>query len=248
MVEQDIHNLLRFEFYGKVVTATFTVEQYELSVNEVGQGSMDIDPPGPYFYNDVVTLTATAEPHWNFAGWSGAASGSNITTTVTMTSNKEVTATFTANQYQLSVNEVGQGSVGIDPTGPYFYNNVVTLTATADPGWTFAGWSGAAAGSNATTTVTMTGDKQVTTTFTADQYQLSINIVGQGSLDIDPLGPYFYNDVVTLTATADPGWIFGKWSSDASGSNITTMVTMTSDKEVMATFNAPLYLPLILKP
>jgi uncharacterized repeat protein (TIGR01451 family) len=43
----------------------------------------------------VVTLTATPDSGWNFANWSGDATGNTTSVTVTMTSNQVVTATFT---------------------------------------------------------------------------------------------------------------------------------------------------------
>ncbi len=60
-----------------------------------------------------------------------------------MGANKTVTATFTADEYVPTVNVVGNGAVGKDPDqATYLYSDAVTLTETADPGWTFTGWSG----------------------------------------------------------------------------------------------------------
>ncbi len=69
----------------------------ELTVNIVGNGSVSKQPDQTlYHYGDVVTLTATASPGWSFGSWSGGASGVLTETTVTMNSNKAVTATFVA--------------------------------------------------------------------------------------------------------------------------------------------------------
>jgi uncharacterized repeat protein (TIGR02543 family) len=72
------------------------VEQYTLTVNTVGQGSVTLNPPGGV-YDDgtVVTLTAVADSGWQFANWSGDLTGSTNPDTITMDSNKTVTATFT---------------------------------------------------------------------------------------------------------------------------------------------------------
>ena len=50
----------------------------------------------PYYYDDVVALTATAAPGWTFTGWSGDLSFTNNPANLTMDGNKTVTATFTA--------------------------------------------------------------------------------------------------------------------------------------------------------
>jgi hypothetical protein len=76
--------------------------QYVLTVNTVGQGTVTLDPPGGvYDENTVVTLTATPDAagdsggwDYDFAAWSGELTGSSSTTTLTMDSDKSVTATF----------------------------------------------------------------------------------------------------------------------------------------------------------
>jgi uncharacterized repeat protein (TIGR02543 family) len=62
------------------------------------------------------------------------------------------------------VDPVEGGTVSASPSPPYSYN-VVTLTATANPGYTFDHWSGDATGSSPVTTVMMAGDKSVTAHF-----------------------------------------------------------------------------------
>jgi hypothetical protein len=83
-----------------------------------------------------------------------------------MTSNRAVTATFTQNQYTLTVNVAGSGSVGKNPDlATYTHGTNVTLTATAQPGWAFSSWSGDQTGSVNPVTLTMNGNKTVTATF-----------------------------------------------------------------------------------
>jgi hypothetical protein len=78
----------------------------------------------------------------------------------------DVTATFTQIEYTLTVTVVGSGSVAKDPDhATYHYGDVVSLTATADLGWTFAGWSGDLTGTTNPGTVTIDGNKGVTATF-----------------------------------------------------------------------------------
>jgi len=83
---------------NKNITATF-VEQtgttFALTTNVVGQGAVSANPQGPYAPGQQATLTATPAQGWIFSGWSGAASGTTNPLTVTMDSNKTITATFT---------------------------------------------------------------------------------------------------------------------------------------------------------
>ena len=47
--------------------------------------------------------------------------------------------------------------------------------------------------------------------------QLTITVVGNGTVSQSPLSPYVVGDVVTLTANAATGWSFAGWSGDLSG-------------------------------
>jgi len=229
---------------NKIVTATFTQDTYTLTVNTEGNGSVDLDPAGgSYSSGTVVTLTANADSGWTFSGWSGDLGGSTNPETITMDGNKIVTATFTQDTYTLTVNTVGNGSVDLSPAGgSYSSGIVVTLTANADPGWTFDGWSGDLGGSANPETITMDGDKTVTATFTQDTYTLTVNTEGNGSVDLSPAGgSYSSGTVVTLTANADPDWTFDGWSGDLGGSTNPEAITMDDNKNVTATFNQDTY-------
>jgi hypothetical protein len=81
---------------NKAVTATFTQNTYTLTVSVVGSGVVNLNNTGPYHYGDVVRLTAVPSIGWSFSVWSGNLTGSTNPTTITMTSDKTVTATFSA--------------------------------------------------------------------------------------------------------------------------------------------------------
>ena len=82
-------------------------------------------------------------------------------------------------------------------------------------------------------------------------YTLDVVTEGSGSVFIDPLEPeYNLNELVALTATADPEWTFTGWSGDATGSDNPLLVTMSANKTITATFTQnkqAIYLPLILR-
>jgi hypothetical protein len=88
-----------------MVTATFTLNAYALTVNKAGAGNGTVTsaPSGidcgatctaNFGYNTVVTLTAAASTGSTFTGWSSGCSGTGVCV-VTMDAAKSVTATFT---------------------------------------------------------------------------------------------------------------------------------------------------------
>jgi hypothetical protein len=124
-----------------------------------------------------VTLSATAEAGSEFAGWSGACTGTG-SCKVTMSEAKSVTATFEeVPLFTLSVSKAGTGSgtvmsspAGINCGGTcsaeFEEGKTVTLSATPASGSSFTGWSGACTGT-AACNVTMSEAKSVTATFNA---------------------------------------------------------------------------------
>jgi len=130
------------------------------------------------------------------------------------------------------------------PVGTHVYNkgDPVTITAEPNPGWEFTSWSGDVPTGHEIDnplTITMDADKTITAHFTQlSEYTLTITIdpAAGGSVAKNPSPPYHYGDEVTLTATPKTGYIFDRWSGNASGTSPTTTITMNEDKIVTAKF------------
>jgi len=198
----------------KSVTAHFTEngpEYYTLTVNTQGCG--DVTPSGGT-YEEGATVTLTADPctDWKFDHWSGDATGATNPKTITMNSDKSVTAHFTENgpeYYTLTVNTQGSGTVSLSPSGgTYESGTVVTLTAIPDSGWSFSEWSGDKSGSTNPTTITMSRDKSVTAHFNDNT----------DPIEADAGGPYVAvkDEVIQFSGSATGGtgsydwhWDFG---------------------------------------
>jgi len=155
--------------------------------------------------------------------------------------------------FSLTVDVEGEGSVPINPDeDTYHYGDVVTLTASADPGWSFSSWSGDASGEQNPLLFTITGNTSIMANFIQDEYTLSVIVepFGKGSVIIDPLqDTYHYGDEITLTPTAIPGWSFDNWNGDASGADNPLTITINEDTSITANFLEyfKIYLPFILR-
>ena len=141
---------------------------------------------------------------------------------------------------------------GATCSASYSTGTVVTLTAQAAAGSTFAGWSNCDTVSNTTCTVTMNASRSVTATFNPQGVALTVMKAGTGSgavtssetppkIDCEATcgaaaASYDSGTAVTLTAAPATGSTFGGWSGCDTVSGTTCTVTMSASRSVTATF------------
>jgi uncharacterized repeat protein (TIGR02543 family) len=206
-----VHSLAAFAAASGGTPGPFT-----LTTTTSGSGSIARNPnASSYASGTVVTLTATPISGWSFAGWSGAITGTTNPTTVTMDANKSVTATFTQNptgNFSLTTNVVGSGTVSRSPNATtYASGTVVTLTATANSGSTFTGWSGDLSGSTNPATITMSANRTVTATFTTNPTGGDLFVATNGTA-ANPgtlASPTTLESAITRVASGSTIWVRG---------------------------------------
>jgi hypothetical protein len=143
-----------------------------------GGDNLNITANGPFTFAtalangspyNVTVLTQPTGPAQTctVTNGSGTISGANVT-------NVQVTCAIAQWPLNVSLAGTGTGSVSSSPAGiscpgdcseNYDDSTVVTLTATADPGSVFTGWSGGGCSGTGTCVVTMTAATSVTATF-----------------------------------------------------------------------------------
>jgi hypothetical protein len=142
-------------------------------------------------------------------------------------------------QNTLTVEIVGNGSVTRNPNKlSYSTGEQIILTATADPGWSFSGWSGNLVSTDNPLTITIDGNTTLTATFIKNEYTINLLIdpEGKGSISTNPSGTYEYNQQVELTATPLPGWEFKQWSGDVTSTENPLIMTVIDNLNILAEF------------
>ena len=143
---------------------------FTLAVTASEGGSVN-DPGDAHNENANVSLTATPADGYVFSGWSGDASGSTNPLIITMTGDKNITASFIRLQYSLSVNIIGSGTVSqvlvesSEKNTDYDPFSTVRLTALPVSNWIFYGWSGSTTETTNEVDIVMEETKSVTATF-----------------------------------------------------------------------------------
>jgi uncharacterized repeat protein (TIGR02543 family) len=161
------------------------IGNYTLNVSKNGSGSISSSPSGincgstcssSYTSGTQVSLYATPASGYTFNGWSGNCSGSGACT-VTMDSNKSITANFAVDTSRIiSIGKIGTGGGTVIRAGGNLncgstcaetlaQGATVSLSATAAAGSTFVGWSGGTCSGAGSCSFTLNSNTTVNATF-----------------------------------------------------------------------------------
>ena len=222
----------------RIVKAVFARKTHILTL-QANSGGL-VSGEGNYTYGASAAILATPDQNHSFVHWTGAgvADSTLPSTSVAMTSDRNVSAVFAILSRSLVVNVNGNGSA--TGSGGYDHGSVVNLTATPQVGHRFVNWSGSpvADASSATTTVTLSADTNLTANFLPIAYQLTVNANGSGS--VTGTGAYDYGELAAVGATADNGFYFTGWTGEGivDANSSSTSVSVTENRSVTAHFAA----------
>lgn len=204
----------------------------------------------------VYTVSASAGPGSTFTGWSGAGCSGTGLCNIALAAPSTVTATFELPSVQLSVAKTGSGAgtvtsdlygivCGATCNANVPASTAITLTATADPGSSFAGWTGGGCSGVGPCVVTVSSATTVTAEFVAGIYTVGVTKTGTGTGTVQSSDGIIncgsscsasleYGDTITLSATPDDNSTFSGWSySGCTGTgpctiNVTAATTVTA--------------------
>ncbi len=222
-------------------TAYFSAEPvtyYTITVNASPSNGGTVTGGGTYPAGSSVTLTATPNNGYAFSQWQDGSTANPRT--ITVNGNATYTASFTQLQYTITTNVSPAGAGTVTGGGAYHYGEQVTLTATANSGYEFQGWSDGV--TNNPRTITVTGNATYTAIFSevgATYYNVTTSVSPAGAGTVTGGGTYEAGSVIVLTATANPGYTFNRWD-DSSTQNPRT-VTVNSDLSFTAIFTQNQY-------
>ncbi|WP_041928056.1 InlB B-repeat-containing protein [Mesotoga prima] len=224
------------------VDVTLTKKTYTLAVNIVGQGTVTKNPDkAAYTHGEVVQLTANPADNWNFTGWSGDLAGSTNPESITMNSDKTVTANFSIVQYTITASAGAGGT--ISPSGQVKVNHGSnqSFSISANTGYDIQDVKvdGATEGAIGSYTFSnVTSDHTIAATFKIKTYTVSVssNPVEGGS--VNGGGTYNHGAQVSCQATANEGYRFVNWTEGGVvvSDNSTYTFNITANRNLVANF------------
>jgi len=231
---------------------TIPAVQYTLTMTNDGHGSTTPTGASQVNAGAATNIEATPAVGYNFVNWTVTAGTAEIalstdpTTTVTLNDGAAtVRANFSIKTYTITGTDVGNGTHGFIPANDSVADSLGTVRvyADADAGNVFSGFSGDTAGGvrvGDTLTVTMSADRAITLTFEPDTVQLTVTIVGTGTVTELPAGKsglYQYGELCSLVAVYAPPDTFVTWSGASPAHADTVIFVMDRDRSIVATFS-----------
>ena len=211
-----------------LLTALFDRNQYMVTA-QFDTLSGTVAGTGTYLYVDTARLTAIANYGYHFTMWSDGVTDNPRDFIVT--SDTLLTALFDRNQYAVSVqcnSEYGT----VSGSGTYLFGDMATISATANEGFRFVGWSDGV--DDNPRTIRVTQDTSLSAAFDTIFFSLTLNSNNPDWGTVEGSGTYVYGTEVTITAIAHEGYDFVSWS-DGNADNPRT-ITLLDDITLTAQF------------
>ena len=222
------------------VSASFTLNNHALTLT-AGTGGT-VSGGGNYGYGTSASVTATPNTGYSFSGWSGVGvtDSSAAITTVNMTADRSLSASFELLTAELSFKSPSNGRLTGD--GEYPLHSVVSINAFPDNGYRFEKWigSGIADVLSASTTLDLNFTNEIEAVFSIKPTKsLNLSIISnplQGGTTTGS-GNFEENKTIVVTASPNIGYSFVQWvGEDFIDRNSTLSLTLKNDSNLSAIF------------
>ena len=202
---------------------------------------------GVYEADAQAFLTATANTGYTFTNWTenGTVVSTNAEYSFTVTTSRTLVANFELNTYTITASANPAEGGTMTGAGEYTHGQMVTLRATANAGYAFINWTenGSVVSNTASYMFEATADRSLVANFDAVTYTINASANPADGGTITGTGNYAYGQNITLTATANDGYIFANWTENGFvvSSDAEYSFTVTSDRTLIANFGATTY-------
>lgn len=219
------------------IIVNFGLKNYTLELNSSLGGS--VSGSGNFNHGTQAEISAIPATGFSFTGWGGEgiADYSSPVTLVNMTADRNISAQFSPNLYELTLLAGIGGSVSGE--GNFSHGESAIISATPNTGYTFSQWNGNAIAdaSSLTTSVEMNQTRSISALFALNYHQLTVTSSVGGAVLGE--GNYSYGQEVVITALPEEGYLFSGWTGDLQNDLTapSTTVTIDRDKSIGAIFS-----------
>lgn len=223
-----------------VYTAIFALEQYELTISSVENGTVSGATTGTYDYGTEFRLFAQADEHHHFAKWSD--DNTDNPRDIAVTGDATYTAVFGLDTFVIAAT---YENATVEGTGTYNYGDQVTLSATPAANYHFVRWTknGVEVTTASSTSFTATENATYVAEVAKDQYTLTVASANTafGSVAGSPSGSYDFDQSIKVWAVPAAHYHFVNWNDNNTLDEDTITEVMNSDLALTATFAIDVY-------
>ena len=181
------------------LTAEFAINVYTVTLT-AENGT--VTGAGEYQHGQTANIAATPVEGYHFVKWSDG--NTEATRTIVVTDNVTLTAEFAINVYTVTLTAENGTVTG---AGEYQHGQTANIAATPVEGYHFVKWSDG--NTEATRTIVVTDNVTLAAEFAINVYTIAVTAVNG---TVSGIGEYQHGDTVVLTAIANIGYRFVRWS------------------------------------
>lgn len=233
MVTTGAKDTLRTSLEADYIWTFTSIPRISVSANPTTSGT--VSGAGNFAINSTTTLTANALATFVFTNWTenGTIVSTSASYTFKVTGNRILVANFIPIPVgNSSVNLSSSPAAGGNTSGAGAYptGSTRTVTATANPGYTFFNWTegGVIRSSSSNYQFTLTGNRTLVANFKlipASQVALILTSSPMAGGMTDGEGSYNAGSTVTAIATVNTGYTFTNWTEN--GNIVSTSANYT---------------------
>ena len=213
-----------------ILTAYFEITNYIINVYANNSVRGIVSGGDTVHYGDSVTITAIPNYGYNFQRWND--NDTNNPRTVVVTQNKTYIAYFNPNSYTITLHSADSSQGNVTGSGTFNYLANRQIKAIPVTGHHFTHWSDG--DSNATRTISVVQDTELTAYFEINSYQLTVLPNDSTLGSVTGSGVYTHGTQVTVTATPAQGIRFDRWDDNTLLRSYS--FTLTNNKQLIAVF------------
>lgn len=197
---------------GNVTLKAITYSKASVTIKK-GQGVASVEGEGTYPVGQTVTVSATMEEGYDFAGWTGSILGNSISYSFKMPDSPVVlTATGRARYYRVNLT-AGTGISSVSGSGSYRVDDTVCVRASVEQNYTFKSWGGES--SNTSYSFKMPAHNVSLTAYAQEnpKYTVTVSKGDAGISSVRGGGTFYAGTQTKVSCTVAAGYAFSGWYS-----------------------------------
>lgn len=220
--------------YGQAIADTYKDVTVTATSNNEANGT--VSGTTTVVAGTSVTLTATTAENCTFEGWYVGETKVSDATEYTFTATADVTVTAQFAREKRTVTVTAENGT-VTGAGEYEIGSTATLTVTANDTYKFVKWTVNGEDAGTDTTITITVTENVTYVAIFEKIVYAITTTAENGT-VTGAGEYEAGSTATLTATANEGYYFVKWTvnGEDAGTDTTITVTVNGNDSYVAVF------------